>query len=173
MGTVILPLTDHWLFLYMSPYTDDRKLCAVKYKQSHQGGQIFKKKEMLRRHPKIKGFAMSKLVAAYVLQALRNDRGLCVASEAVERELSYGKKSFGNRKAEMGIDYYVQHHCNYTLVTHAVGFHFDQGKKGNTNFLENRIVVVADRNMDEPNIPEGRSIHSYSKFEYALLDWPD
>ena len=172
MGIVILPFTDHWLYLYLSPYAEERKLCRVKYKQPHQGGQIIKKKQMLKDHPKIKGFAMSKLVCAFVLDKLFEERQILVARDAVLNELSFGARSLEVGNNEAAVEYYVQHHCNYTLVTHAVGFHVDTSKNGTTSFLENRVVLTAERNRKEPNIPEGRSLHSPSKFEYALLDWP-
>ena len=127
---------------------------------------------MLSCHPKIKGFAMSKLVCAFLLKKLHQQKGICVARDAVTKELSYGAKSFEMEDDESAIQYYVQNHCNYTLVTHGVGFHVDRSKNGTTCFLENRVVLVANRKDDQPNIPEGRSIYSKTKFEYALLDWP-
>ena len=44
MGMVVIPFRDHWRFMYLTPYSTDRKLYVVKYRQPHQGGQVVKKK---------------------------------------------------------------------------------------------------------------------------------
>ena len=166
---MIFDCKHHWRFLYLSPYEEARKVCSVKYKQPHQGGQITKKAAMVKRFPNTKSFAMSKFVCAFVLRSLRKEHGLLVSSVAVDREIRHATASMKERKGP--IDYYVKNYCNFTLVTHGVCFHDDQGKDNNSSFLENRVVLVSDRDEEEPNIPEGRGYHSEKKFQYALLDW--
>ena len=163
--------SKHWRFLYLSPYSPNRKLCTVDYKQPHQGGQVTKKSAMLRAFPKVKHFAMSKIVCASLLRSLRKAHGIEVAAQAVSRELAFGQESFRCKVGEEGIDSFVKSHCHFTLVTHGVNFHVDFGKGSNTSFLENRIVVVSERNPTEPNVPEGRGYKGKQRFAYALIDW--
>ena len=172
MGVIVLPFPDHWRMMYLSPYSTDCKMCVVKYKQPHQGGQVTKKKNLLTEHPKIRAFAMSKLVCASILRLLSMDYGVTVATEAVEREIKHGNDSLSSSaQGEKILDHFAFHHSHYTLVTHAVGFHIDKGKGMCTSFLENRVVLSSKRNEKEPNIPTGRSFVKKNYFEYALLDW--
>ena len=172
MGMIILQFDHHWEFLYLSPYQETRKLCKVPYKQPHHGGQIKKKEKLLRSHPKVKGFAMSKLVCAAVLEVLHRDQKVAVAREAVRREMKFGVEAMNETSTGMeAINYFVMKHCNFTLVTHRVRFHVDRGKGTNTSFLENRVVLKSKKNVTEPSLPEGRGYVDKNHFEFALIDW--
>ena len=126
---------------------------------------------MLEAFPKVRGFAMSKFVCSFLLEDLSRRYDVNVAVEAVRREVCAAQASLRNREGGDAIDYFLHNHCHFTLVTHGVCFHVDRGKGTTTSFLENRVVLVSDRNKKQPNVPEGRGYHSADKFQYALIDW--
>ena len=126
---------------------------------------------MLKAFPGAKSFGMSKFICAYLLRTLRRCHGIHVATEAVAREIRFSKVSMVDRKGKEVVNHFLANYCHFTLVTHGVGFHVDQGKDNNTSFLENRMVFVCDRKGPNPELPEGRGYISPTKFWYALIDW--
>ena len=110
-----------------------------------------------------------------------------IAKEAIDNELSnavqcqefeilqdYGAFVCAMEDEELAEIYklaYAMHYCNFTIVTHCVGFHNDVGKHTATSFLENRMVLTCPADSNNTMLPEGRGGGTQDTFSYAILDW--
>jgi hypothetical protein len=173
-GSVIIQTERKYFIYYCTPYEVDRTVNCVKYWQPHRGGKCRTfHSTFIEKHLGLRGFTASKIATAYLLKALETQ--LCIAKEAVSVELSKIEASIqegGALGSPAFFDQFIGVHCEHTIVCHPVGYHNDVFKYGQTNNMENWVVLECKQySMPNLNFPLGRGGLGNGTYGWALLDW--
>jgi hypothetical protein len=172
-GTKIVQTELQYYIYYCTPYETERTVKCAHYWQPHRGGSCYHfPSEFIEKHPGLRGFASSKIAAAFLLKAM--EPHFCIAKEAVSVEISKIEcsiKNGGVLGSNGFFDEYIGFHCEHTIVCHTVGYHNDVFKNKNTNYLENRVVMHYPPKSETVNYPLGRGGCENGQYAWALLDW--
>ena len=143
----------------------------VKYSPPKIGGSFVLPINFFKKHPLFKNFALSKPLAAFVLDKLNRTLSIPAQPFAVRNELSNINKSLkknGTTSCDEMIRVYNSFN-RHTLVCHPVGYHQDIFTNDKP-CLENKICFMTE-NLSEKYLGTGRGGAGPGKFVFAILDW--
>jgi hypothetical protein len=190
-AVVWLPVKTKWVYLYISPYHQVRKLCCRAYSQPLPGGQVRLSAEMFHSpsFPKflrtiMKDFLLVKAESAPLVHSLNTSIfpkmcgfRACVHANIVQNVTNCIARICAKRKNDPEEFYYhLLTTCTFTVISYATRLHVDTPKKHcllkMKSFWENKLLMeVPSRGThDVKGLALGRGGAGRGKFVLAVLD---